>query len=157
MLNFILSKFPMSSTLFLGYALAGAGMLIAGTLDYAGYSTTLLAVGVACGAIGAPRAVTKLAQGIQSVNFLGFIESIPVPTLVFIVFTAASTVDLVATHNITFAAFSTNLTKVGIGCGAVQSARAIEGVLTPFIPKIEHKPSTPTVTPPVGPAPPPPA
>lgn len=152
MLNYILSKFPLSRTLFLGYALVGAGMLIAGTLDYGSYSSNILAIGVACGAIGVPRAASKLAQGITSVNFLGFIESIPIPTLVFLIFAGASTVDLTTTH-ITFAAFSENLTKVGIGCGAVQAASAIEHVFAPFVPAIENRPSTPTVTPP--PAPPP--
>lgn len=132
MLEYLLSKFPLSSTAFLAYALLGAGMLIAGTLDYGSFSTNLLAVGVGCGAIGVPRAVSKTAQGIKSANFLGFIESVPIPTVVFIVFSGASVVAL-AQATITVSAFSTNLTKVGIACGAVQAARAIEHVVGPFL------------------------
>jgi hypothetical protein len=157
MLEYILSKFPLSSSAFLAYALVGAGMLVAGTLDYGSYSTNLLAVGLACGAIGVPRAVTKVGQGIKSVNFLGFIESIPIPTVVFIVFAGASTVAL-ATVSITFGAFTENLTKVGIACGAVQAARAIENVFGPFFSKSEvgeGPPVEPTPTPdrPPDPAP----
>lgn len=130
MLEYILSKVPLASSVFLLYALAGAGMLIAGTLDYGSYSTNLLAIGLACGAIGVPRAVSKLGKGIKSTNLLGFIESVPIPSVVFVVFATASSIDLLLTH-ITFAAFSDNLTKVGVACGVVQAARAIEHVLGP--------------------------
>jgi len=154
MLEYILSKFPLSSSAFLLYALIGAGMLIAGTLEYGSYSTNLLAVGLACGAIGVPRAVTKASQGIKSMNFLGIIESIPIPTVVFIVFAGASTVAL-ATVSITFGAFTENLTKVGIACGAVQAARGIESILAVFLHQPDPNPTglSGKVDPPPPPAP----
>jgi acyl CoA:acetate/3-ketoacid CoA transferase alpha subunit len=125
-----LMRTPLASTVFLAYAIVGAVMLLAGTLDYGGYSNNLLAVGIACGAIGIPRAVSKIANGLESFNLLGLIESIPIPSVVFVVFVTASSVDLALTH-ITIGIFSENVLKVGIACGAVQSARAVEHVFAP--------------------------
>jgi hypothetical protein len=122
-------KFPLASTAFLAYAIVGGVMLVSGTLDYGSYSATLLKVGIACGAIGIPRAVTKVALGHPSSNFLGVIESLPIPTLVFVTFTVASTIDL-AIGGIVFGQFTSNLEEVGIACGIVQAARATEHVLT---------------------------
>lgn len=121
---------PLASTVFAAYAVAGAIMLIVGTLDYGSYSTNLLAIGLACGAIGIPRAVSKIANGVESINLLGFIESIPIPSVVFVIFTVASSVDLALTH-ITFGIFAENILKVGIACGVVQGARAVEHVFSP--------------------------
>lgn len=156
MLDYALSKLPLASSLFLVYALTGGAMFVAGTLGYGSYATNLLAVGLACGAIGVPRAISKVGQGLVSTNFLGFIESIPIPTVVFVVFTGVSTVALIET-TITFAAFSENLTKVGIACGAVQAARAIEAVAGLFV-SAKREELTPVPPPSPKPeAPPPPA
>ena len=78
-INALLEKLPLASSVFLVYAVVGAIMLIGGTLEYGSYSDNLLAIGIACGALGAPRAVLKTANGVQSINLLGFIESIPIP------------------------------------------------------------------------------
>lgn len=123
----LLMKLPLASTAFLAYALVGAAMLISGTLDYDTYSSNLLAVGIACGAIGVPRALSKRANGIVSANFLGFIESLPIPTIVFGVFLIASSVDLII-GGIVFSEFTSNLEEVGIACGLVQAARTAESI-----------------------------
>jgi hypothetical protein len=132
-LNEILMKLPLASSAFLAYAIVGAIMLLSGTLEYGSFSTNLLAIGVACGAIGLPRAASKLAEGTTSVNFLGFIESLPIPTLVFVVFLIASSVAL-AMNIITFGEFSDNIWKVGIACGVLQATRAVEKVFEPAVP-----------------------
>lgn len=125
-----LMRTPLASTVFFAYSIVGAVMLIAGTLDYGGYSTNLLAVGLACGAIGIPRAASKIANGLESVNLLGIIESIPIPSVVFVIFTVASSVDLAMTH-ITIGIFSEDVLKVGVACGVVQAARSVEHVFAP--------------------------
>lgn len=125
----LLLKLPIASTAFLGYAIVGGVMLLTGNLDYGTYSDNLLKVGIACGAIGIPRAVTKVAVGVGSTNFLGIIESLPIPSIVFGVFLVASSVDLLI-GGIVFGQFTTNLEQVGIACGVVQAARATEHVLT---------------------------
>jgi hypothetical protein len=124
-LNTLLGKLPLASTVFLAYAVVGCIMLIGGTLEYGQYSDNLLAIGLACGAIGIPRALSKSAVGVRSVNLLGFIESIPIPTVAFLIFLLASSVSL-ATGAIEFGAFSDNVMKVGIACGAIQAARSLE-------------------------------
>lgn len=128
-LNDILLKIPLASTAFLAYAVVGAVMLIAGTVEYGAFSTNLLYIGIACGAIGAPRAISKLAKGLDSVNLLG-IQSIPIPSAVFVIFLIASSVSL-AMGVITFGEFSENIIKVGIACGVIQATRAVEHVLEP--------------------------
>jgi hypothetical protein len=129
-LNSILMKLPLASSAFLAYAIVGAIMLISGTLEYGSFSTNLLAIGIACGAIGVPRAVTKVADGVKSVNLLGFIESLPIPTLVFVVFLIASSVAL-ALNIISFGEFSDNIWKIGVACGVLQATRAVEKVFDP--------------------------
>ena len=129
-LNGLLSKVPLASTVFLAYAVVGAVMLFAETLSYGNYSNNLLEIGIACGALGAPRAVSKLAEGMESVNLLGIIESIPIPSVVFVIFLLASSVSLALT-NITFGVFSDNIVKIGIACGVLQATRAIEHVFAP--------------------------
>jgi hypothetical protein len=123
----LLMKLPLASTAFLAYAIVGAAMLFSGTLDYDTYASNLLAVGIACGAIGVPRALSKRSKGIVSANFLGFIESLPIPTIVFGVFLIASSVDLII-GGIVFGEFTSNLEEVGIACGVVQAARTAEHI-----------------------------
>lgn len=129
-LNEILIKIPLASTVFLAYAVVGAIMLIAGTISYGEYSENLLMIGIACGAIGVPRAASKIANGVESINFLGIIESVPIPSAVFVIFLIASSVSLALT-NITFGVFSENILKVGVACGVVGAARAVEHVFAP--------------------------
>lgn len=129
-LSALLMKFPLASTAFLAYAVVGAIMLVAGTVEYGAFSTNLLAIGIACGAIGVPRAASKLAKGVTSMNFLGVIESLPIPSLVFVIFLIASSVSL-AMGVITFGEFSENIVKVGIACGVIQATRAVEHVFEP--------------------------
>lgn len=116
----------MASTVFLAYAIVGAIMLLADSIAYGNYSDNLLAIGIACGAIGLPRAVLKGGEGqVGSINLLGFIESAPVVSVVFFVFIIVSSVSL-GTTDISFGEFSDNLMKVGIACGAVGIPRAVE-------------------------------
>lgn len=124
-LNTLLGKLPLASTTFLAYAVVGCIMLVMGTLEYGSYSDNLLGIGIACGAIGIPRALSKAASGVHSANLLGFVQSIPIPSVVFVIFLLASSVSLV-TGAIEFGAFSDNVMKIGIACGAVQAARSVE-------------------------------
>jgi hypothetical protein len=125
--NIVIEKLPLASLAFLGYAIVGAIMLIVGTQDYGSFSHNLLAFGIACGVLGVPRALSKAANGESSFNLLGFIETLPTPSLVFIVFLIASFVSL-ALNTITFGMFSENVLQVGIACGVVQAAKAAEHV-----------------------------
>lgn len=129
-INALLEKLPLASSVFLAYAVIGAIMLLNGSLEYGAYSDNLLAIGIACGALGVPRAAVKVANGTQSVNLLGFIESIPIPSVVFLLFLGASSISL-ALDKITFGVFSDNILKVGIACGVIQAARAVEKVFAP--------------------------
>lgn len=149
-LDEIIHKIPLASTVFLAYAVVGAVMLFAGTQDYGSYSDNLLAIGIACGALGVPRAVSKLANGVESVNFLGIIEAIPIPSVVFVIYLIASSVSLAMT-TITFGIFSENILKVGLACGVIQVARTVEQVFAP-----NHEPE-PEPLPAAVPTPPPPA
>ena len=138
-LNSLLLKLPLASTAFLAYAVVGAVMLVAGTVEYGAFSTNLLYIGIACGAIGAPRAVSKIAQGVESVNFLGIVESVPIPSAVFLIFLIASSISL-ATGVITFGEFSENIVKGGIACGVIQATRAVEHVFEPGEVESPNKP-----------------
>jgi hypothetical protein len=129
-INEIVMKLPLASSAFLAYAAVGAVMLVLGTIEYGAFSDNLLALGIACGAIGAPRAFSKLAKGETSINFLGFVEKLPIPSLVFVIFLIASTVSL-AMGVISFGEFSDNITKVGIACGVIQATRAVEHIFEP--------------------------
>jgi hypothetical protein len=129
-INEILMKLPLASSAFLAYAVVGAIMLLSGTLEYGSFADNLLAIGIACGAIGVPRAAIKVAQNTPSVNLLGFVESLPIPTLVFVVFLIASSVSL-ALGIISFGEFSDNIWKVGVACGVLQATRAVEKVFEP--------------------------
>lgn len=125
--NSIIEKLPLASLAFLGYAIVGAIMLIVGTQDYGSFANNLLAFGIACGVLGVPRAISKVANGNTSFNLFGFIDTLPIPSLVFIIFLIASFVAL-ALSNITFGVFSENVLKVGIACGVVQAAKAAEQI-----------------------------
>lgn len=129
-LNAILLRIPLASTVFLAYALIGAAMLVVGTVQYGAFADNLLAIGIACGAIGVPRAVSKLAKGETSINLFGMVESVEIPALVFLIFLVASSYSLFI-GVITFGEFSENLIKVGIACGAIQATRAVEHVYEP--------------------------
>jgi len=159
-LNTLLMKVPLASTAFLAYAIVGAVMLVIGTLEYGQFSQNLLYVGLACGAIGAPRAVSKLANGVQSINLLGIIEKVPIPSAVFLIFLIASSVSL-ATNVITFGEFSENIVKVGVACGVIQATRAVEHVFEPETLEVDPAPAPPAPsavhTPPPGSASPSPA
>jgi len=124
-LNLILEKLPLARSVFLIYAIVGAIMLLDNAIEYGAYADNLLAIGIACGALGIPRAISKVQNGVVSQNALGFLETLPIPTLVFIVFLGISTVAL-ATNGIEFGAFSDNVMKIGIACGVVQAAQATE-------------------------------
>lgn len=124
-LSLILEKLPLARSVFLIYAIVGAIMLLDNAIEYGAYADNLLAIGIACGALGIPRAISKVQNGITSQNALGFLETLPIPTLVFIVFLGISTVAL-ATNAIEFGAFSDNVMKIGIACGVVQAAQATE-------------------------------
>jgi hypothetical protein len=143
-INEILMKLPLASSVFLAYAVVGAIMLLSGSIEYGAFSTNLLAIGIACGAIGAPRAVSKLAEGTTSVNLLGIIEKLPIPSLVFIVFLIASSISM-ATGVVSFGEFSENVGKVGIACGVIQATRAVEHVFEPNTIK-PAPPATPAVS-----------
>lgn len=121
----LLTKIPLASMVFLAYAIVGAIMLITGGLDYDSFSDNLLAIGIACGAIGIPRAISKVTTGEASINLLGFIESAPVVSFVFFLFVGVSSFSL-AVEAIEFETFSENLLKVGIACGAIGVARVAE-------------------------------
>jgi hypothetical protein len=125
--NTIIEKLPLASLAFLGYAVVGAVMLIIGTQDYGSFSHNILAFGLAVGALGVPRAISKIANGNPSFNLFGFIDTLPIPSIVFIIFLIASFVAL-ATNTITFGMFSENILEVGIACGAVQAAKTVEHV-----------------------------
>lgn len=161
MVNTVIEKLPLASLAFLGYAIVGAIMLIVGTQDYGSFSSNLLAFGIACGVLGVPRALSKAANGQASFNLLGFIETLPVPSIVFIVFLIASFVSL-ALNTITFGMFSENVLQVGIACGAVQAAKTAEHVFGADSSPLSHEPSTPldaerpiSTPPPPGPPDPP--
>lgn len=124
LMNF-LSKIPLASTIFLAYAVVGTVMLVTGGLGYGDFSDNLMAIGIACGAIGIPRAISKVTSGKASINLLGFVESAPVVSIVFFLFVAASSFSLIG-GAIEFETFSDNLLKVGIACGAVGAARVAE-------------------------------
>ena len=126
----LLTRIPLASTVFLAYAVVGAIMLVTGGLDYGSFSDNLLAIGIACGAIGIPRAVSKVTAGRASINLLGFIESAPVVSFVFFLFVGVSSFSL-AVEAIEFEAFSENLLKVGIACGAIGVARVAESAGLP--------------------------
>jgi len=147
-LNALLAKIPLASSVFLVYAVVGLIMLLAGTLEYGSYSDNLLAIGLACGALGVPRAISKVANNVQSINLLGFIESIQVPSIVFVIFLGASSVSLILT-TITFGQFSENVLKVGVACGVLQATRAVEHVFA----STDVAPAAPLVGEPVSPAP----
>lgn len=125
-----LTRIPMASTVFLAYAVVGTIMLLNGSLEYGAFSDNLLAIGIACGAIGVPRAISKVASGEASINLFGFVESSPLVSLVFAMFVVVSSISL-ATGAIEFGAFSDNLLKVGIACGAVGAARIAESASEP--------------------------
>ncbi len=159
MVNTVIEKLPLASLAFLGYAIVGAIMLIVGTQDYGSFSQNLLAFGIACGVLGVPRALSKVANGNESVNLLGFIETLPIPDLVFIIFLIASFVSL-ALNTITFGVFSENVLQVGIACGAVKAAKVAETVFSsdPAAspdPAISPAKTTGPPTPPAGPPEPP--
>lgn len=120
----------MASSVFLLYAVIGAVMLLSGSLEYGAYSDNLLAIGIACGAIGVPRAISKVSSNVKSANLFGFIETVPIPSLVFVVFLITSSASLSLGY-IEFGAFSDNILKVGIACGAIQIARTAEHVFAP--------------------------
>jgi hypothetical protein len=151
-LNTFIEKLPLASLAFLGYAIVGAIMLIAGTQDYGSFSHNILAFGIAVGALGVPRALSKVANGNTSINLLGFVETLPVPSLVFIIFLVASFVAL-ALNTITFGVFSENVLEVGVACGVVQAAKTAEHI---FAPSPEKPPLIAgQVAQPIGPPPPP--
>lgn len=147
MINTVIEKLPLASLAFLGYAIVGAIMLIAGTQDYGSFSHNILAFGIAVGALGVPRALSKVANGNTSFNLLGFIDTLQIPSLVFIIFVIASLVALVLT-TITFGMFSENVLEVGIACGVVQAAKTAEHVFSPA-PELRHVSELPGAPPPV--------
>lgn len=126
----LLSRIPLASVIFLVFAITGAAMLVLGSMQYGSYSDNLMAVGIACGAIGVPRAIAKVSAGDQSINLLGFIESAPVVSSVFLLFLLVSAYSL-GIGAIEVGAFSDNLLKVGVACGAVGAARITESAGLP--------------------------
>ena len=129
-MNVLIEKLPLASLGFLGYAIVGACMVVAGTLDYGTLGSNLLAIGIACGALGLPRAISKVANGHQSLNVLGFIETLQTPSIVFGLYVVAGLVLLILGH-ITVGVFSDNVEKVGIACGVLQAAKSAEHVFLP--------------------------
>lgn len=118
-LNLILERLPLARSVFLVYAIVGAIMLIGGTLEYGSFADNLLAIGIAVGAIGVPRAIAKVQNGVSSQDsVIGFLEQLQIAPIVFILFLLASTVSVI-TGAIEFGAFSDNVMKVGIACGVV--------------------------------------
>lgn len=122
----ILQRIPLASTAFLAYAIVGAVMLFENTLEYGAFADNLLKIGIACGVLGVPRAIAKARSGVRSINLLGIVEAMPIPSLVFVIFLLASSVSLAA-GTIEFGAFSDNIMKVGIACGVIGAARLAEG------------------------------
>lgn len=120
----LLAALPLASTVFLLYAIVGAISLVAGSLEYGSYADNLLAIGVACGAIGLPRAIAKAAHGVRATGVLRWIETLPIPSIVFVLFTGVSAVSL-ALGFIEYGAFSDNVLKVGVACGAIGVPRVI--------------------------------
>lgn len=130
-LNLVLERLPLARSVFLFYAIIGGLMLlgVGNDIEYGAYSDNLLAIGIACGALGIPRAIQKVSNGNPSTRegFFGLLENLPIPTLTFLAFLGFSSVALLL-GNIEFGAFSDNLMKIGIACGVVGAAEVAEAV-----------------------------
>lgn len=123
----LIIAWPVASTVFLAYAIAGGVMLLASTLEYGGYADNLMLIGIGCGAIGIPRAIQKAAAGVADHPAAHVINVTPVASATFVIFVAVSSVALVL-GKIEFGAFSENTLKVGIGCGAIAIPRVAQQV-----------------------------